>query len=57
MIVDLIQGDFAEKLGFTTKAFPISSKENTGWDEALFSMVRHSILYEAEDSEGDQSMD
>ena len=53
MIVDLIEGDFAEKLGFTTKAFPLSSKENTGWSEALFHLVRQSILYEAEESEDD----
>ena len=51
MIVDLIAGDFAEKLGFQCKAFPISSKESTGWSEALFNCVRLSVLYEAEESE------
>ena len=51
MIVELIEGDFAEKLGFSTKAWPVSSKENTGWSEVLYNLVRLSVLYEAEQSE------
>lgn len=53
MILDLLKGDFAEKLGFQTKAFPVSSKENTGWSDALFHLVKHSVFYEAEESEDD----
>jgi hypothetical protein len=48
MIVELLEGKFATKIGFSSPAMAVSShKEGRGVFEALSTLARMSLLYEA----------
>ena len=51
MIVELLEGKFAEKIGFSSSAMAVSSHNGFGVYEALSTLARMSVLYMAKEQD------
>ena len=51
MMVELLEGNFAEKIGFSGKAMAVSSHTDRGVFDALAGLVKLAVLFEAQKNE------